>query len=88
MTSEQAESYTALVALLASENGVTLRPSETETLRRAADSLFFADEDSTSVREEAQAIFDALAESGRWSEERAASIASQLDGCGRVPVTA
>jgi len=88
MTSQQAESYTSLAEILTQEHGVTLRPAETVALRAAADALFFGDEGSLEARDEAQSVLDALTDSGRWSEDRAASLAALLDACGRVAVTA
>lgn len=88
MTNQQAESYTSLAEILTQEDGVTLRPVETLALRGAADALFFSEDDAADARDAAQNVLDALTDSGRWTEERAASLASLLDGCGRVPVTA
>ncbi len=88
MTSQQAESYTSLAEILSQENGVTLRPAETAVIRAAADALFFADDSSLDARDDAQTVLDALTDSERWSEDRAASLAAVLDACGRVAVTA
>ena len=88
MTNRQADSYTSLAEILTQEDGVTLRPVETVALRAAADSLFFGEDEASDARDAAQNVLDALTDSGRWSEDRAASLAALIDGCGRVAVVA
>lgn len=88
MTPQQAEAYVRLVAILEQENGVTLRPKETELLRAAADALFFDEEDARDARDRAQDVLDALLESGRWGDERIANVAACLDSCGNLAVAA
>ena len=75
-----------LIDVLSKEDGVTLRPSETEALRNAADALFFEEESVAEARDGAQAVLDALVDSGRWSDERASQLAASLDGCGALAV--
>ena len=86
MNSRRAESYMQLMAVQSKEDGVTLRPSETEALRSAADALFFEEDSLAEAREGAQAVLDALVDSERWSEERAAQLSAALDGCGALAV--
>ncbi|MEI6447712.1 MAG: hypothetical protein WCO96_07515 [Actinomycetes bacterium] len=86
MNTRRAESYMQLIDVLSKEDGVTLRPSETEALRNAADALFFEEESVAEARDGAQAVLDALVDSGRWSEERANQLAASLDGCGALAV--
>lgn len=87
MTSQQADAYLKVADVLDKEHGVTLRPVEAEAIRAAADALFFDEPDLREARDAAQDVLDALVDSGRWSEDRAATMAAWLDSCGALAAT-
>ena len=63
-----------------------LLADEQESVREAADALFFsergADESALEALDRARALVERLVDSGRWSEERAAELAGDLEACG------
>jgi len=87
MTPQQAEAYLNLIEVLDREHGVTLRPSESDALRAAADALFFDEDEAHLARDRAQDVLDALVDSERWSEDRAAGLAAWLDSCATLAVS-
>jgi hypothetical protein len=69
-----------------------LRAEEADRIREAADALFFCEdlEADTSARDAADEIADLaveLVESGRWSEESAEELVSEVLACGPVAFT-
>jgi len=69
-----------------------LRPDEADRIREAADALFFCEdlEVDSSARDAADEIADLavdLVESGRWSEESAEELVSEVLACGPVAFT-
>jgi len=69
-----------------------LLADEQESVREAADSLFFsessADESAIDALDRTRALVDRLVESGRWSDERAAELAADLEACGPASLVA
>jgi len=63
-----------------------LLADEQESVREAADALFFsesgADESASEALDRVRALVERLVDSGRWSEERAAELAGDLEACG------
>lgn len=79
--------------ILREEGPSKLQPAEQERIRDAADALFFSediagDETARTAVSEMAALAQTLAESGRWSDERARELLGDVLGCGPVsPVT-
>jgi hypothetical protein len=89
VTSRRAEAYGRVVRILNSPDGEQLRPDELERIRVAADSLLFcADvELDSAARDAADEIADLaveLVESGRWDEDTAEELVSDVLACGPV----
>jgi hypothetical protein len=89
VTSRRAEAYGRVVRILNSPDGEQLRPDELERIRAAADSLLFcADvELDSAARDAADQIADLaveLVESGRWDEDTAEELVSDVLACGPV----
>jgi hypothetical protein len=75
--------------MLREDGPAKLQPAEQERIRDAADALFFAeeiavDEIARSAVSDMAALAQVLAESGRWSDERARELLSDVLGCGPV----
>jgi hypothetical protein len=78
--------------LLESPEGESLRPEELGAIREASDSLLFCEdlEADPAARDAADAIADLaveLVESGRWSEDSAEQLVSEVLACGPVAFT-
>jgi hypothetical protein len=74
------------VRTLADVGPAKLLPAEQELVRETADALFFCESASDVAAIEAlretRATVERLVESGRWTEERAAELAADLEACG------
>lgn len=89
MTSRRAEAYGRVVRILDGPDGEELRPEELARIRLATDSLFFCEdmESDSDARDAADEIADLaveLVESGRWDEDTAESLVSDVLACGPV----
>jgi hypothetical protein len=89
VTSRRAEAYGRVVRILDSPEGEELRPEELERIRLAADSLLFCEdmERDPDARDAADEIADLaveLVESGRWDEDAAEALVSDVLACGPV----
>ena len=89
MTSRRAEAYGRVVRVLEGPDGEELRPEEVERIRLATDSLFFCEdmEQDSDARDAADEIADLaveLVESGRWDEDTAEALVSDVLACGPV----
>ena len=85
MTSERTQAYGRIVKTLEDLGPAKLLPSEQERIREAADTLIFAsgpDDDVISAVDDVRALADHLAESGRWSDERAAELIDDVAATG------
>ena len=85
MTSERTQAYGRVVKTLEDIGPTKLLPAEQDRIREAADTLIFAedaDRDVIAAVEDVRALADHLAESGRWTEERAAKLVDDLSDCG------
>jgi hypothetical protein len=84
MNSERTQAYGRVLRTLEDVGPTKLHESEQERIREAADTLIFAS--TLGEAREALADIDALAEhlasSGRWSSERAATLAQDILACG------
>ena len=89
MTSRRAEAYGRVVRILSGPDGEALRPEELERIRMATDSLFFcedmeADSDARDAADEIADLAVELVESGRWDEDTAEGLVSDVLACGPV----
>jgi hypothetical protein len=89
VTSRRAEAYGRVVRILNGPDGEELRPEELTRIRAAADSLVFCDdvELDSDARDAADEIADLaveLVESGRWDEDTAEALVSDVLACGPV----
>ena len=87
MNSHRTHAYGRVVKTLDDLGPAKLQPAELDTIREAADTLIFAsgpDDDVISAVDDVRALADHLAESGRWTEERAEQLLSDLEACGPV----
>ena len=88
MTSERAQAYGRVTATIADLATTKLQPGEVERIRNAADTLLFCEDlDAPGAREalaDAEALTLALAESGRWTDERAQRLFDDLAETGPV----
>ncbi len=88
MTSERAQAYGRVVGTIEDLAASKLQRHEVERVRAAADTLLFSEDLSapgaTEALEDAEALTNALAESGRWTDERAQQLFDDLAECGPV----
>ena len=88
MTSDRAKAYGRVVATIEDLATTKLQPEETGRIRAAADTLLFSEDLSApgarDALEDAEALTSALAESGRWTDERASRLFDDLAECGPV----
>lgn len=89
MTSRRAEAYGRVVRILSGPDGQELTPQELQRIRDAADSLLFCEDVDmdSAARDAADEIADLaveLVESGRWEEDTAEELVSEVLACGPV----
>jgi hypothetical protein len=89
VTSRRAEAYGRVVRILTGPDADELRPEELQRVREATDSLFFCEdlEQDNAARDAADDIADLaveLVESGRWDEDSAEELVSEVLACGPV----
>lgn len=89
VTSRRAEAYGRVIRILDGPDGKELRPDELERIREAADSLVFCEDVDLDpdARDAADVIADLaveLVESGRWDEDTAECLVSDVLACGPV----
>ncbi len=85
MNSERTQAYGRIVKTLEEIGPVKLLGSEQERIRDAADTLIFASGSDVSVDDavsDIRALAAHLVDSGRWTDERAAALVSDLCDCG------
>lgn len=92
MTSRRAEAYGRVVRILTGPDGDDLRPDELARIREATDALFFCEdvELDSAARDAADEIADLaveLVESGRWDEDAAEELVSEVLATGPVAFT-
>ena len=89
MNSERTQAYGRIVKTLEDLGPAKLLDAEQARIREAADTLIFAegaDRDVIAAVEDVRVLADHLAESGRWTEERAAKLPGMRGrGCGLRP---
>jgi hypothetical protein len=89
VTSRRAEAYGRVIRILDGPDGGELRPEELERIRSAADSLLFCedvelDSDARDAADEIADLAVELVESGRWDEDTAEVLVSDVLACGPV----
>ena len=89
MTSRRAEAYGRVVRILSGPDADELRGEELARIREATDELFFCEdiEKDPAARDAADEIADLaveLVESGRWDEDTAEQLVSEVLACGPV----
>jgi hypothetical protein len=85
MTSERTQAYGRIVKTLEDLGPSKLLDAEQERIREAADTLIFAeraDDHVVAALEDIRALAGHLAESGRWSDERAAELVDDMGDVG------
>ena len=85
MTSERTQAYGRIVRTLEDLGPAKLLDAEQERIREAADTLIFAsgpDDHVVAALDDVTALAAHLAESGRWTDERAAQLVDDLSACG------
>jgi hypothetical protein len=91
MTSERTQSYSRVVRTLDDLGPAKLLADEQQRIRDAADTLVFCagieDAERTAIAD-VEALVGHLAESGRWTAERAAELRDDVLGCGPLALAA
>ena len=85
MNSERTQAYGRIVTTLEDLGPSKLLASEQDRIREAADTLIFAehaDDDVVAALEDIRTLAGHLAESGRWTEERAAGLVDDVAAAG------
>lgn len=91
MTSERSQAYGRTVRTLADLSTSKFHPSEQDTVREAADALFFcedlgADEYAARALDAVRLLLDEMVAAERLTPESAARLLADIEGCG--PLTA
>jgi hypothetical protein len=86
MNSARTQAYGRIVKTLEDLGPAKLLPSEQERIREAADTLIFAStrEDAAGSLEDVRELTEHLVAVGRWTDERAEQLLSDLQDCGPV----
>ena len=85
MNSERTQAYGRIVKTLQDLGPAKLLDSEQDRIREAADTLIFAeslDDHVFAAIDDVRALAAHLAESGRWTEERAAALVDDVAATG------
>jgi hypothetical protein len=85
MTSERTQAYGRIVKTLEDLGPAKLLADEQERIRNAADTLIFAeraDDHVVAAIDDIRTLAAHLAESGRWTDERATQLVDDVAGTG------
>jgi hypothetical protein len=87
MTSERSQAYGRITKLVDDLSASKLHADEQQTIRDAADALFFcedltADPDARTALDAVEALIDRMVENERFTPETADRLRADLDGCG------
>jgi hypothetical protein len=84
MNTDRTQAYGRVVKTLDELGPAKLLDSEQERIREAADTLIFASsmEEAGAAIADVDALGEHLAESGRWTEERAQELVRDILACG------
>jgi hypothetical protein len=92
MTSERTQAYGRVIRTLEDLGPAKLLPAEQESVREAADALFFCESGTDPIAGEAlhriRTVVDHLVASERWTEERASELVRDLEACGPASLVA
>jgi hypothetical protein len=89
-TAERSQAYGRVIRTVRGSGGMLL-PAEQDTLREAADALFFTDDalgdpDALGAVGRVEALAMHLVETKRWAPERAAELVEDIVACGLEPM--
>jgi hypothetical protein len=87
MTSNRSQAYGRVTKLVDDLSGSKLHPAEQQTIRDAADALFFcedvsADTDARAALDALERLIEALLEADRFTPETADRLRADVEGCG------
>jgi hypothetical protein len=87
MTSERSQAYGRVTKLVDDLSASKLHATEQQTIRDAADALFFcedlsADSDARAALDALEGLIDALLEADRFTPETADRLRADVEGCG------
>ena len=87
MTSERSQAYGRVTKLVDDLSASKLHPVEQQTIRDAADALFFcedlsADAEARRALDALERLLDALVESERFTPETAGRLQADVEACG------
>ena len=87
MTSERSQAYGRVTKLVEDLSASKLHATEQQTIRDAADALFFcedltADPDARAALDAVEGLIDRLVEAERFTLETAERLRADLDACG------
>ncbi|MEA2473227.1 MAG: hypothetical protein QOE06_1142 [Thermoleophilaceae bacterium] len=87
MTSDRSQAYGRVTKLVDDLSGSKLHPTEQQTIRDAADALFFcedisADADARAALDGLERLIEALLEADRFTPETADRLRADVEGCG------
>ena len=90
-TAERSQAYGRVIRTVREVGPTKLLPSEQDTLREAADALFFTDDalgdpDALAAVGRVEALAAHLVETMRWAPERAAELVEDVVACGLEPI--
>jgi hypothetical protein len=90
-TAERSQAYGRVIRAVREPGPAKLLPEEQDTLREAADALFFTedalgDPDALAAVGRVEALASHLVETARWEPERAAELVEDVVACGLVPL--
>jgi hypothetical protein len=90
-TTERSTAYGRVIRTIREAGPAMLLPHEQDTLREAADALFFTDDalgdpDALAAVGRVEALASHLVESQRWATERAAELVEDVVACGLQPL--
>ena len=83
-SSERSQAYGRVMSTLREVGPTKLLPAEQETIREAADALFFAEDATRDAAEKIEELGQHLVDSERWLPERAQGLVSDVLACGPV----
>jgi hypothetical protein len=87
VTPERSKAYGRLMKVIAAEGEAALEPAEKESLREAADAMFFCedialDDDARDALARVSDLAGELVGAERWDPELAEQVLQDLEGCG------
>lgn len=82
MTSERAQAYGRVMSTIEDLGPTKLQAGEIERIRDAADTLLFSETPPADVLADVRELTHHLADTGRWTDERAAALLADLEACG------